>query len=223
MDGTATQPRRGFRLRRLLQHELHRQGKTPQDAAKEWAAEYVKGLVPGDGVAVLQARQQVLEIVAQPSRDLKGYVPKSILDMPRPGGGCDLPAAVRGGRRPPGQEPRGERDVIVLTDGQRFGWSDADTMRHWEQPGRPARQRRASRGRRPLAAAPRLRSSTSIRTASPTRPTGRSTPIRVNVPFVPVGARSPSAPPSMVRGNQKDATSRPATSAWKWTGKRSCR
>ena len=33
-------------------------GKTPQDAAKEWAAEYVKGLVPGDGVAVFQARQQ---------------------------------------------------------------------------------------------------------------------------------------------------------------------
>ena len=46
-------------------------GKTPQDAAKEWAAEYVKRLSPGDAVAVFQARQQVVPVVAEPSVDLQ--------------------------------------------------------------------------------------------------------------------------------------------------------
>ena len=105
--------------------------KTPQDAAKEWAAEYIKGLAPGDGVAVLQARQQVLEIVDKPSRDLQHYVPDSIRAMPRPGGACDLPAAVQAADALLAQSKRGERDVIVLSDGQAFGWSDGETQQRW--------------------------------------------------------------------------------------------
>ncbi len=124
-------------------------GKTPQDAAKEWAAEYVKRLVPGDGVAVFQARQQVLPVVAEPNHDLQRCVPQSILDMPRPGGGADLPAAIQAADALLAKSQRGERDVIVLTDGQRFGWSDADTMRRWEQLGRQIGAPPASRGRQP--------------------------------------------------------------------------
>src|SRR5438270_375486 len=70
-------------------------GTTPQDAAREWAAEFVKGLQPGDAVAVLQARQQVLPVVAEPSRDLTRHVLDAVRDLPRPGGGADLPGAIQ--------------------------------------------------------------------------------------------------------------------------------
>ncbi len=151
--------------------------KTPQDAAKEWAAEYVKGLVPGDGVAVFQARQQVLPVVAQPSRDLKGYVPKSILRHAAAGRRLRPARGRSGGRRAPGQEParRARRDRADRRPALRLVRRRHDAALGAARP--PARRhprpaRGGSRAPEPRRASG---SSTSIRTASPTRPTGRST------------------------------------------------
>ncbi len=156
-------------------------GKTTQDAAKEWAAEYIKGLVPGDGVAVFQARQQVLPVVAEPSRDLNHYVPDAIRDMPRPGGGCDLPAAIQAANALLSKSRRGERDVIVLSDGQRFGWSDPMTMQHWRQMGG---QIGATHG------SPRLWVVNLDPTRDPDPPNWAIDPLRVDFPVIPVGSEA---------------------------------
>ncbi len=114
--------------------------------------------------------------------------------MPRPGGGADLPAAIQAADALLAKSQRGERDVIVLTDGQRFGWSDADTMHHWEQLGR---QFGASRGEpgasatggSPVADAPgspRLWIVNVDPHRNPDPPNWSLDPIRVDFPVIPV-------------------------------------
>jgi hypothetical protein len=158
-------------------------GTTPQDAAKEWAAEYIKGLAPGDGVAVLQARQQVLPVVAEPSRDLQHYVPESIRDMPRPNGGCDLPKAVEAAHAILAKSKRGERDVIVFTDGQRFGWSDPTTMQHWDQ---LASRLGADKPKGAAGPAPRLWVVNVDPKRAPNPPNWSLDPLTVVFPIIPV-------------------------------------
>ncbi len=159
-------------------------GKTPQDAAKEWAAEYVKRLSAGDAVAVFQARQQVVPVVAEPSEDLQRNVPKAIWEMKRPGGGCDLPAAVQSALALLRKSTRSERDVIVLSDGQKFGWSDPSTLERWEQ---LARQAGADKPRGAAAAPPRLWVVNVDPKRDPDPPNWSLPPLRVNRPVVPVG------------------------------------
>ena len=159
-------------------------GKTPQDAAKEWATEYVKRLAPGDAVAVFQARQQVVPVVAEPSVDLQRNVPKAIWDMKRPTGGCDLPAAVQSALATLGKSKRSERDVIVLSDGQKFGWSDPATLDRWQQ---LARQVGADKPQGAAATPPRLWVVNVDPNRDPDPPNWSLPPLRVNRPVVPVG------------------------------------
>ena len=159
-------------------------GKTPQDAAKEWAADFVHGLTPGDAVAVFQARQQVVPVTAEPSRDLTRLVPQAVHDLPRPGGGCDLPAAVQSANALLNKSERAERDVIVLTDGQRFGWSDPATLQRWEQ---LARQVGAGKPHGAAGPPPRLWVVNVDPHRDPDPPNWSLPPLRVNRPVVPVG------------------------------------
>src|SRR5579885_1818770 len=43
---------------------------TPFEAAKEWALAFVDDLAPGDTVAILQAKDVVIPVLAEPSHDL---------------------------------------------------------------------------------------------------------------------------------------------------------
>ena len=159
-------------------------GKTPQDAAKEWAGEFIKRLSPGDAVAVFQARQQVVPVVAEPSVDLGRNVPRAISEMKRPGGGCDLPAAVQSALALLGKSTRSARDVIVLSDGQKFGWSDPGALQRWEQ---LARQVGAGKPQGAAAAPPRLWVVNVDPKRDPDPPNWSLPPLRVNRPVVPVG------------------------------------
>ena len=159
-------------------------GKTPQDAAKQWAAQFIHGLTPGDAVAVFQARQQVVPVVAEPSRDLTRLVPQAVRDMLRPGGGCDLPAAVQSAATLLKKSERAERDVIVLTDGQRFGWSDPETMQRWQQ---LARQLDAAKPHGAAGPPPRLWVVNVDPNRDPDPPNWSLAPLRVNRPIVPAG------------------------------------
>src|SRR5262249_31686178 len=69
-------------------------GQTPHEAPRQWAKNFLGQLAPGDSVAVFQAREQVVPIVAEPSHDLE-RVRKKIDELPPPGGGCNWPLAVR--------------------------------------------------------------------------------------------------------------------------------
>jgi hypothetical protein len=106
-------------------------GKTPHDAAKEWALAFVGQLAVQDSVAVLQAKQQVVPVLGEPTVDL-AKVRKAIVDLPQPRGGCDWPQALQAAHKILAQSKRPQRDIILLTDGQRFGWADEKSLVHWE-------------------------------------------------------------------------------------------
>ena len=85
-------------------------------------------LGPGDSVAVLVARDRVTPLVAPASFDMK-KVEAALADLPRARGTSDLPMALAEALRllePPGNPAR---DVIILTDGQRFAWRPDEPAR----------------------------------------------------------------------------------------------
>jgi hypothetical protein len=115
---------------------LGKDGHTPHEAAKEWAQTVVAGLAPGDSVTVLLARQQVVPVVGEPSHDLR-QVQDAIAGLPPPGGTADLPQAVRQALRIlDTTSSRPQRELIVLSDGQYFGWADPETRKRWRRLGK---------------------------------------------------------------------------------------
>jgi hypothetical protein len=104
---------------------------TPHEAAKEWATAFVKDLAAGDSVAILQAKQQVTPVLGELTHDLE-RVREAIAHLPEPRGGCSWPEAVQAATQILRQGKRPQRDIIVLSDGQRFGWADETTLLRWE-------------------------------------------------------------------------------------------
>jgi hypothetical protein len=105
-------------------------GRTATDAAKEWAAAYIDRLNPGDRVAVFQARQQAVPLLGTLSADREQA--KNALELlATPKGGVDWPGCVQAAFALL-ELARPERDVIVLTDGQRYGWADENSLSKWE-------------------------------------------------------------------------------------------
>jgi hypothetical protein len=107
-------------------------GSTPRQAAQDWALSFLDELITGDGVALLQAGPQVIPVIAEPTTDL-ALVRQKLADLPALGGTCDWPAALRQAFRvlsAQGRRPR--RDIVILTDGQRQGWSDESSLFRWE-------------------------------------------------------------------------------------------
>lgn len=102
----------------------------PHEKAKEWAKAFVADLTPGDSVAVLQAKDQVVPVLAAPSHDFE-RVQKSIDKLPPPSGGCDWRPALRAAAEILTHSQRPEREIILLSDGQRFGWADRDSLFRW--------------------------------------------------------------------------------------------
>ena len=74
--------------------------------------------------------------------------------------------------------------MIVLSDGQKFGWSDPSTLERWEQ---LARQAGADKPRGAAAAPPRLWVVNVDPKRDPDPPNWSLPPLRVNRPVVPVG------------------------------------
>jgi hypothetical protein len=106
--------------------------KTPHEAAQEWARGLVDELAPSDSVAVLLARQQVVPVLPEPTHDLR-LVREQIARLPSPNGSCDLPEAVREALRILNETShRPEREIIILSDGQRFGWADENSLSRWK-------------------------------------------------------------------------------------------
>jgi hypothetical protein len=100
------------------------------DAARKWARAFVDQLAPGDTVAVLQARQQVIPVLPEPTHDLE-RVRDAIEKLSPPRGGCNWPEAVQAAEETLRQGRRPTREIILLGDGRRAGWSDEDSLRRW--------------------------------------------------------------------------------------------
>jgi hypothetical protein len=106
-------------------------GRTAHDAAKDWAGEFLNRLQPGDAVAVFQAKQVPTPLVGNMSSDLAA-VRGAINDAPKPRGGVNMSAAVREAILLLKASGKQQRDIVILTDGQRHGWADPKSLERWE-------------------------------------------------------------------------------------------
>jgi hypothetical protein len=106
-------------------------GRTAHDAAKDWAGQFIDRLQPGDAVAVLQAKQVPHALVGSLSTDLSA-VRGAVQEAPKPRGGINMSAAVREAILLLKASGKQQRDVIILTDGQRHGWADPRSLERWE-------------------------------------------------------------------------------------------
>ncbi len=105
-------------------------GHTAHDAAKEWAQDYLGASAGGDRVAILQAKQQIVPVVGFLDDDLQ-RVRAQLDKLPPPAGGCDLPQAVQAAEALLADSKAPRREIIVLSDGQKYGWADEPTMLRW--------------------------------------------------------------------------------------------
>jgi hypothetical protein len=156
----------------------------PHEKAKEWAQAFIEDLTPGDSVAILQAKEQAVPVLAEPSHDFT-RVKEAIASLPPPAGNCDWRPAVRAAADILSRGQRAEREIILLGDGQRFGWADRDSQFRWsllanelgldrpESPGAPIR--------------PRFRAVNVAAERNPDLPNWALTPLESNRPIVPVG------------------------------------
>ncbi len=105
-------------------------GGTAADAAKTWADDYLARLRSGDKAAVFQVKHLPFPLQGTLSAD-REQVRNSLELLSAPKGTADWPAAVQSavGLLAPAA---GSKTVVVLTDGQRFGWADENTLARWE-------------------------------------------------------------------------------------------
>jgi hypothetical protein len=100
-------------------------------AAKEWATAFVEDLDANDSVAILQAKQQVVPVLETPTHNLE-YARDVIARLPEPAGGCDWREAVQAAARILDASKRPQREIILLTDNQKFGWADETSLLRWK-------------------------------------------------------------------------------------------
>ncbi len=105
-------------------------GESLQDLAKKWALELLGDLIPGDRVSLLLAGQQLIELQAEPSRDLD-QIRDAIKKLPPPTGGVDWPAAVERAGAILEANKSTEAAIILIGDGQRYGWAHREALEHW--------------------------------------------------------------------------------------------
>jgi len=102
----------------------------PHEKAKEWARAFLTDLTPGDSVAILQAKEHVVPVLAEPSHDPE-RLRQCIDALSPPDGGCDWRSALQTAAAILSHSQRAERAIILLSDGQRFGWADRDSLLRW--------------------------------------------------------------------------------------------
>src|SRR5262249_49470923 len=106
-------------------------GVSAHQSAKDWALAFLDEMAPGDSVAVLQAKQQVIPALGVLTTD-PNQARTAIQNLTPPRGGVDWPAAVQLATQILNESQRAQREVIILTDGQRFGWADDSSLLRWE-------------------------------------------------------------------------------------------
>jgi hypothetical protein len=105
--------------------------RSPHRDAQQWAETFLADLAPGDAVAVLQAKQQAIPALPRLTEDLN-TVREAVRRLAPPCGSCDLPQAVQTAHDILRASHRPRREVIVLTDGQRYGWADPAAEHRWQ-------------------------------------------------------------------------------------------
>ncbi len=98
------------------------------ERASAWARSFAGRCRPGDSIALLLAGDAVQRLIDPPTFDL-GKVQKLLDAVKPPRGASDLAAALAEALRILERTENPERNVIVLSDGQRFPWRPGETGR----------------------------------------------------------------------------------------------
>ncbi len=109
-------------------------GKTasPWEQAMRWSDDWLQSAHAGDRVAFFLATQPPQPIMAELTTD-QTAIREALAQLPPPTGNADWPRSVADAwtlLRDQGQARR--RDIILLTDHQKYGWADAATLIQWQ-------------------------------------------------------------------------------------------
>ena len=107
------------------------QNSTAHDAAKAWASDFLNDLGPNDRVAIIQAKQRpipVLGLLTADQQDIRARLEH----MPRPRGGVNWLKAMQEADRILGDGQSSQKEIVILTDGQRQGWADPRSLQDWQ-------------------------------------------------------------------------------------------
>lgn len=105
--------------------------KSLHQKAVEWARDLLDRLAPGDNLAILQAREQVLPVVGELIADRR-RLRKALDQLPAPSGACDWPLALEAAQQVLKNSHRSRREIILLGDGRKAGWADERTLGRWK-------------------------------------------------------------------------------------------
>jgi hypothetical protein len=106
-------------------------GQSAQDRARQWLGQFLAQLRPGDSVAFLLAKRQTVPIVGYLTTDLE-RVRTALENLPVPSGNVDWPLAIQKARQLLSEGQRARREIVVISDGQHYGWADDATLLRWE-------------------------------------------------------------------------------------------
>lgn len=112
---------------------FEKDGKTTQEKAEQWIKDFLEKMQPGDGVALLQAREQTVEIVPNLTSDTE-QLKKQIKQLPKPAGSANWAKAITKAKEIL-KNGRAKRDIVILSDGQRYSWADESSLLRWEDLG----------------------------------------------------------------------------------------
>tara|TARA_R110002111_G_scaffold168038_1_gene233902 strand:+ start:209849 stop:212110 length:2262 start_codon:yes stop_codon:yes gene_type:complete len=104
---------------------------TPHSAAIQWVHRFLEELNPGDTISIIDARNQPRLITESPTHQFEA-VREKLNQLPPPSGSSNLANSISKAIQTLGKTSNLEREIIVLTDDQAFGWTPQDTIL-WEQ------------------------------------------------------------------------------------------
>lgn len=107
------------------------QATTPHAAAIQWVHRFMEELNPGDTISIIDARNQPRLITESPTHQFEA-VREKLNQLPPPSGASNLANSISKAIQTLGKTSNLEREIIVLTDDQAFGWTPQDTIL-WEQ------------------------------------------------------------------------------------------
>ena len=95
------------------------------DAARAWAARFIDQMRPGDRVALFAVKGDIIPLLANPTAEPE-QAQAALELLPAARGTADWPEAVEAAMATP------DAEILVLSDAQRFGWADPNTLSRWE-------------------------------------------------------------------------------------------
>jgi hypothetical protein len=106
---------------------------TPWQEARAWIEEWLETLDPQDRVIVALAGQPPQLLSREPSAD-RAWLRQQLDGLTEPAGGGDGPRAVQDAYKLLRLLESGRpREIVILSDRQRFGWTDAGGLLQWRQ------------------------------------------------------------------------------------------